>query len=87
MWLMPGRAPCHKTLPQYSLLTLLERECYEVEVQHYWNTDYKPMIYIYIYIYTVICSSVGSCGMYDAYMLKSVGKITPRDASFKWELY
>ena len=28
-----------------------ECECYEEEVQPYRKTDYKPKIYIYIYIY------------------------------------
>ena len=32
----------------YSSLTLLKKDCYEEEVQPYWKTDYKPMIYIYI---------------------------------------
>ena len=36
-----------KILLQYSSLTLLERECYEVEVQSYRKTDYKPMIYVH----------------------------------------
>ena len=38
-----------KTLLQYSSLTPMERECYEGEVQPYRKTDYKPIIYIYIY--------------------------------------
>ena len=25
----------------------MEKECYEVEVQPYWKTDYKPMICTY----------------------------------------
>ena len=33
-----------KTLLQYTSLTLLERECYEGEVQPYRKTDYKPTI-------------------------------------------
>ena len=28
-----------------------KKECYEEEVQPYRQTDYKPIIYIYIYIY------------------------------------
>ena len=31
---------------QCSSLTLLEQEYYEEEVQPYWKTDYKPIIYI-----------------------------------------
>ena len=46
MWLTSGRASGRKTLLQYSSLTPLERECYEEEVQPYWKTDYKPIIYI-----------------------------------------
>ena len=37
-----------KSLLQYSL-TLLEKERYEVEVQPYRKTDYKPMIFISLY--------------------------------------
>ena len=35
-----------KTLLQYSVLTLLKKECYEEEVQPHRKTDYKPIIYI-----------------------------------------
>ena len=45
MRLTPGRRTCRKTLLQYSSLTLLENERYEVEDQTYQKTDYrcKPM--------------------------------------------
>ena len=49
-YLTPGKASGHKTLPQYSSLTLLKKECYEDEVQPHRKTDYKPMIYIYIFL-------------------------------------
>ena len=35
---------------RYSSLTLLMKECYEEEVQPYRKANYKPIIYIYIYI-------------------------------------
>ena len=47
MWLTSVRASDRKkTLLQYSSLTLLERECYEGEVQRYRNTDYNPIMMI-----------------------------------------
>ena len=57
MWLTSGRTSGRKkTLLQYSSLTLLIKDCYEEEVQPHWKTDYKPMIYIYIYsIFTQTC--------------------------------
>ena len=41
MWLIPGRAFGRKN----SSVTLMEKECYEVEVQPYRKTDYKPMFF------------------------------------------
>ena len=54
MWLTLGRASGRKTLLQYSLLTPLERECYEGEVQPYRKTDYKLIIYIIDFIMILI---------------------------------
>ena len=40
---MPGRLSARK---HSAPITLLKKECNEKEVQPYWKTDYKPMIYI-----------------------------------------
>ena len=58
MLLTSGRAFGRKTLLQYTSLTPLERECYEV--QPYRKTDYKLIIYIYI------CGAFSRNGTYVA---------------------
>ena len=67
MWFPSGRASGRKkTLLHYSSLTILEKECYRVEVQSNRRKTtiigkqvYTPMI---IYIYTIGILWVGGCG-------------------------
>ena len=46
------------------------KECYEGEVQPYWKTDYKPIIYIYICV----------CGMFFCILCVSVCILTVSNA-------
>ena len=70
IWLCQEGHPIVKTLLQYSSLTLLEKECYKEEVQPYWKTDYKPMIYIVLtcFVGTVQCS-------YHSFVVHSPGLV------------
>ena len=53
-----------KILLKYSSLTLLERKCYEGEVQPYRKTDYKPMMMMYICHFHVLYVAVGFGNLY-----------------------
>ena len=72
MWMTPGMASGHKKLCQY-LCTLLEKECYEEELQHF-ETVYKPIIYI--------CMVIGlSCILFIVQVMTSQEKEVIKDLS------